>query len=206
MQAAQQRQDALTKPRGSLGRLEEISTQLAGMTANPRPQVRAKVVIVMAGDHGVVEEGVSAYPQAVTAQMVMNFVHGGAAINVLARHAGARLRIVDMGVAADLPAGPGLSICKVGRGTRNFAKGEAMSRREATECVITGVKVAQEEMSLGAELIAIGEMGIGNTTSAAAIAAALTARSPQELAGRGTGHRRYGFAAQAGRDPQGPSG
>jgi nicotinate-nucleotide--dimethylbenzimidazole phosphoribosyltransferase len=187
MRIAQARQDALTKPRGSLGRLEEISIQLAGMTSDPRPQVLQKVVVVMAADHGVVEEGVSAYPQAVTAQMVLNFVRGGAAICVLARHAGARLRIVDMGVAADLPPGPGLSIRKIGRGTRNLARAAAMSAEEALESVVTGITIAEEELALGADLIATGEMGIGNTTSAAAVATALLGEAPEMLAGRGTG-------------------
>ncbi|MCZ7551739.1 MAG: nicotinate-nucleotide--dimethylbenzimidazole phosphoribosyltransferase [Anaerolineales bacterium] len=103
MQAARERQDTLTKPQGSLGRLEELSLQIAGITADPRPRLRHKVVLVMAGDHGVVEEGVSAYPQAVTPAMVVNFLNGGAAINVLARHVGARVVVVDMGVAVDLP-------------------------------------------------------------------------------------------------------
>ncbi len=187
MEAAQRRQAELTKPRLSLGRLEEISIQLAGIKANPRPRVGEKAVVVMAGDHGVVEEGVSAYPQAVTAQMVLNFVRGGAAINVLARHAGARLRIVDMGVATDIAPSAGLSICKIGRGTRNFTKGSAMTRRNAIACLLTGIRIVEEELARGADLIATGEMGIGNTTSATAIAVALTGQSPEALTGRGTG-------------------
>ena len=109
MKAASQRQDTLTKPQGSLGRLEDLSIQIAGITGQPIPKLENKVVIVMAGDHGVVAEGVSAYPQEVTPQMVLNFLRGGAAINVLARHAGARVVIVDMGVATDIPASPGLT-------------------------------------------------------------------------------------------------
>jgi nicotinate-nucleotide--dimethylbenzimidazole phosphoribosyltransferase len=187
MRAARNRQDRLTKPPGSLGRLEEISVQLAGIIGNGRPQIHKKVAVVMAGDHGVVEEGVSAYPQVVTAQMVLNFVHGGAAINVLARQAGARLRVVDMGVASDLPSHDGLSIRKVGRGTHNLAKGAAMSRADAINSICTGISIAEEEIALGADLFATGEMGIGNTTSAAAIASALTGESAEVFVGRGTG-------------------
>ena len=187
MQAARARQDVLTKPHGSLGRLEEISMQLAGITGNSMPQVREKVVVIMAGDHGVVEEGVSAYPQEVTAQMVLNFLRGGAAINVLARQAGARIRTVDMGIAADIPLEPGLQVRKIGHGTRNLAMGPAMSREQALESVLTGAALIEDEIRAGADLIATGDMGIGNTTAAAAVAAALTGRSAEELAGRGTG-------------------
>jgi nicotinate-nucleotide--dimethylbenzimidazole phosphoribosyltransferase len=141
----------------------------------------------MAADHGVVMEGVSAYPQEVTAQMVLNFLHGGAAVNVLARQAGARLRIVDMGTAADLPPDPGLTSCRIGRGTRNLAEGPAMTRKEAVDSVMVGADIAAEEIARGADLFAAGDMGIGNTTPAAAIAAALTGHDADELAGRGTG-------------------
>ena len=187
IQAARARQDVLTKPHGSLGRLEEISMQLAGITGNSMPQVREKVVVIMAGDHGVVEEGVSAYPQEVTAQMVLNFLRGGAAISVLARQAGARIRTVDMGIAADIPLEPGLQVRKIGHGTRNLAMGPAMSREKALLSVLTGAALVEDEIRAGADLIATGDMGIGNTTAAAAVAAALTGRSAEELAGRGTG-------------------
>jgi nicotinate-nucleotide--dimethylbenzimidazole phosphoribosyltransferase len=187
MRAARARQDSLTKPRGSLGRLEEISIQLAGIAGDPMPHVRDKVVVVMAGDHGVVEEGVSAYPQEVTAEMVLNFLHGGAAINVLARQAGARLRTVDMGVVADIPPERGLDVRKIAPGTRNLSKGPAMSREQALGSVMTGVAVAEEEIRRGVDLLAVGDMGIGNTTAAAAIAAVLTGQPAGELAGRGTG-------------------
>ncbi|MFH1183550.1 MAG: nicotinate-nucleotide--dimethylbenzimidazole phosphoribosyltransferase [Chloroflexota bacterium] len=187
MRAARGRQDALTKPRGSLGRLEQLSIQLAGITGDARPHMHEKLVVVIAGDHGIVEEGVSAYPQQVTAQMVMNFLRGGAAISVLARQAGARLRTVDMGIAGDIPPDPGLQICKIGRGTRNFAKGPAMSRDQALQSIMTGAVIAEEEIGRGVDLFAAGDMGIGNTTPAAAIAAVLTGRSAEELAGRGTG-------------------
>ncbi len=187
MQAARKRQDELTKPRGSLGRLEEISIQVAGMTAQARPRLRDKVVVVMAGDHGVVEEGVSAYPREVTLQMVLNFLDGGAAINVLARQAGARVVVVDMGVAADLPPADQLTIRKIGRGTANLAKGPAMRRTQAVESILAGAEIVEREIAYGLDILATGDMGIGNTTPSAAIAAALSGKSPEEVAGRGTG-------------------
>jgi len=187
MQTARGRQDQLTKPRGSLGRLEEISIQVAGITGDPTPRLFNKVVLVMAGDHGVVEEGVSAYPADVTAQMVLNFLRGGAAINALARQAGARVTVVDMGVASDLAPAAGLVIRKIGGGTRNLARGPAMSRAQAVDSILAGAEVAGAEIENGADILATGDMGIGNTTAAAAIGAALTGRPAEELAGRGTG-------------------
>jgi nicotinate-nucleotide--dimethylbenzimidazole phosphoribosyltransferase len=187
MEGARGRQATLTKPHGSLGRLEEISIRVAGMTANPMPRLKHKVVVVMAGDHGVVEEGVSAYPKEVTAQMVLNFLSGGAAINVLARQAGARVVIVDMGVASDLPSDPNLTGSKIGRGTANLAKGQAMTRAEATEAILAGAQIVEKEIRRGADILATGDMGIGNTTPSAAIAAVLSGRSADEIAGRGTG-------------------
>src|SRR5512136_3208461 len=128
MQAARDRQAQLTKPQGSLGRLEEISIQLAGITGQPRPRMGRPVVITMAGDHGVALQGVSAYPREVTPQMVLNFLHGGAAINVLARHVGARVVVVDMGVASDLTPDANLVVEKIALGTRDFSEGPAMTR------------------------------------------------------------------------------
>ncbi len=187
MNAARARQDQLTKPQGSLGRLEELSIQLAGIYAQPIPSIKDKAVIVMAGDHGVVAEGVSAFPQEVTPQMVLNFLHGGAAINVLARQAGARITIVDMGVAADLPAHPQLLIRKVAPGTANMATGPAMTRAQAEQALRAGIEVIEAEIRRGLDVVATGDMGIGNTTPSAAIAAAFTGQSPAEIAGRGTG-------------------
>ena len=187
MQSAQTRQNLLTKPAGSLGRLEELSIQVAGIMGDPIPQVSNKVVLVMAGDHGVVAEGVSAYPQEVTPQMVANFLHGGAAINVLARHVGARVVVVDMGVAADIPASPGLLIRKVAYGTGNIARGPAMSREQALQALTAGAQVALDQIEQGMDLLATGDMGIGNTTPSAAIAAAITGKAAAEVAGRGTG-------------------
>lgn len=200
---AQARLDSLTKPPGSLGRLEEIARQLVAITGKERPSVRRKSVIVMAGDHGVTAEGVSAYPQAVTAQMVLNFLRGGAAINVLARHAGARLVVVDIGVNAEFPSNPQPADTsgnveflrrKVAPGTRNFAREAAMTRDEAVAALTTGIEVAEAEIARGAELIATGDMGIGNTAASSAIVAAMTGQPVAKVTGRGTGINDAGLA------------
>ncbi len=187
MAAARARQDTLTKPQGSLGRLEELSIQLAGIYGQPIPSIKEKVIIVMAGDHGVVAEGVSAFPQEVTPQMVLNFLNGGAAINVLARQAGARITIVDMGVAVEMPLHPGLLVRKVAPGTRNMAIGPAMTRAQAEQVIQAGIEVVEAEIERGLDVVATGDMGIGNTTPSAAIAAAFTGQPPAQIAGRGTG-------------------
>ncbi len=188
MQAARERQNMLTKPAGSLGRLEELSIQLAGITGKNIPNIKDKVMIVMAGDHAVVVEGVSAYPQEVTPQMVLNFLAGGAAINVLARHVGARVVVVDMGVANEIPtADENLIRRRVASGTANLAQGPAMTREQAEESVQSGIEIALAEISKGADIIGTGDMGIGNTTPSAAIACALMNQSPENIAGRGTG-------------------
>jgi nicotinate-nucleotide--dimethylbenzimidazole phosphoribosyltransferase len=187
MAAARARQDTLTKPQGSLGRLEELSIQLAGIYGQPIPSIKGKVIIVMAGDHGVVAEGVSAFPQEVTAQMVLNFLRGGAAINVLARQAGARISVVDMGVAAEMPPHPDLIVRKVAPGTSNMAIGPAMTRAQAEQAIQAGIEIVEAEIERGLDVVGTGEMGIGNTTPSAAIAAALTGKSPAQIAGRGTG-------------------
>lgn len=186
-QAARERQNTLTKPPGSLGRLEEISIQVAGVQGKPIPQVQDKAVIVMAGDHGVVAEGVSAFPSEVTPQMVVNMLHGGAAINVLSGNAGARVVLVDMGVASELPQDEKLVSKKVRKGTSNFAAGPAMSRDEAIQSILSGVEIVQAEITKGLDLVATGEMGIGNTTPSAAIAVAISGLSAGEIVGRGTG-------------------
>src|SRR5512138_500160 len=187
MQSARARQDRLTKPRGSLGRLEELSIRLAGMKADPLPFVERKVVIVMAADHGVALEGVSAYPSEVTAQMVLNFLRGGAAINVLARQAQARVAIVDIGVATEFDPLPGLTRRKVMCGTRNQAEGPAMTRAEAEQALQVGIDILNEEAARGLDLVATGDMGIGNTTPSSAIVAALTGLPVAQVVGRGTG-------------------
>jgi nicotinate-nucleotide--dimethylbenzimidazole phosphoribosyltransferase len=185
----------LTKPPKSLGRLEEISIQLAGMKADPAPKVDRKAVIVMATDHGVALEGVSAFPVEVTSQMVMNFLHGGAAINVLARQAGASVTIVDIGVAADFdPSLPGLLHRKVARGTRNMAKGPAMTRAEAEKALACGMDVLAQVAAKGLDLVATGDMGIGNTTPSSAIVAVMTGLPVVRVTGRGTGIDDAGLA------------
>ncbi len=186
-QAARARQDTLTKPQGSLGRLEELSIQLAGIYRQPIPSIKDKVIVTMAGDHGVVAEGVSAFPQEVTPQMVYNFLNGGAAINVLARHVGARIVVVDMGVASDFEPHPSLVIKKVAKGTANMAQGPAMTRAQAEQAILAGVEVVEAEIQRGLDIVGTGDMGIGNTTPSAAIAAALTGEPPAKIAGRGTG-------------------
>jgi nicotinate-nucleotide--dimethylbenzimidazole phosphoribosyltransferase len=194
MTAARGRQDTLTKPQGSLGRLESLSVQLAGIMGRPLPELRHKVIVTMAGDHGVVAEGVSAYPQVVTAQMVHNFLRGGAAINVLARHVGARVVVVDMGVAARLDPHPNLSDKKAAPGTANIACGPAMNHEHAVRAVTAGMEVVESELVRGLDILGTGDMGIGNTTPSAAIAAVLTGRPPADLVGRGTGLDDAGLA------------
>jgi nicotinate-nucleotide--dimethylbenzimidazole phosphoribosyltransferase len=153
----------------------------------PRPRLTDRVVFVCAGDHGVVSEGVSAYPSAVTPQMVYNFVHGGAAINALARHAGARVIVADMGVDADFPPLPGLVNRKVRRGTRNFAQEPAMTAQEAQTCVEHGIALAEAEIKTGQTWVVTGDMGIGNTTASSAIVAVMTGAAVETVTGRGTG-------------------
>ncbi len=177
--------DRQAKPRGSLGRLEEFARRYVAITG--RQEVRRKVVFTFAGDHGVTAEGVSAFPREVTPQMVFNFVDGGAAINALARHAGAEVRVVDMGVDYDFPAMDGLLQKKVGYGTGNFAKGPAMSRQEALRCLETGIELAWQAREEGFDLVGTGDMGIGNTTPSAAIVAAFSGLPVAEVTHRGTG-------------------
>jgi nicotinate-nucleotide--dimethylbenzimidazole phosphoribosyltransferase len=179
--------DQLTKPHGSLGRLEEIAACLVAIQQSPRPSCDGKAVYVFAGDHGVVAEGISAYPQEVTTQMVLNFIHGGAAVNVLARTVGASVVVVDMGVAGEFDPAPGLVLAKVRRGTRNFLREPAMTRDELFSAMNTGLRLAQQASLEGRRILAIGEMGIGNTTSASAITAAITKADPDKVTGAGTG-------------------
>nr|WP_255570623.1 nicotinate-nucleotide--dimethylbenzimidazole phosphoribosyltransferase [Cohnella sp. CFH 77786] len=178
--------DTLTKPPGSLGRLEELAIQLAGITRNLRPDLSKRAVVVMAGDHGVCEEGISAYPQEVTSQMVANFLNGGAAINVLARRAGAEVVCVDMGIKADLRH-EDLHVRKIREGTSNFTRGAAMTREEAVRAIESGIDIARKLAGEGCRLFATGEMGIGNTTSSAAILAVFAGIETGLAVGRGTG-------------------
>ncbi|MHB8958177.1 MAG: nicotinate-nucleotide--dimethylbenzimidazole phosphoribosyltransferase [Candidatus Limnocylindrales bacterium] len=185
--AARERQASLTKPAGSLGRLEALSIQIAATTGQPRPRLASKAVVVMAADHGVVREGVSAFPADVTPQMVANFLRGGAAINALARVAGARVVVVDMGVAGPLPARPDLVSRRVADGTRNMAEGPAMTCAEAERCLAAGIEIADSLVDEGVEAIAVGDMGIGNTTASSALTAVVTGAEPRAVTGRGTG-------------------
>lgn len=187
MKAARERQDSLTKPLGSLGRLEELSIRVAAIRGQVIPKLEHKVIIVMAADHGVVAEGVSLYPQEVTPQMVQNFLRGGAGINVLARHVGARVVVVDMGVAAPLAPHPLLVSRKVALGTRNMRRGPAMNREEALTAVEAGIELVEKELGKGLDIIGTGDMGIGNTTASSAITAAITGQPVARVTGRGTG-------------------
>jgi len=187
MAEAQARQDILTKPQGSLGRLEELSVQLAGIQGKPVPQIRHKAIITMAGDHGVVAEGVGNWPQEVTVQMVYNFLHGGAGINVLARQVGARIIVVDMGVAGDLEPDPQLLSRRVAAGTQNMSLGPAMTREEAIKAIETGIEIVGTEVARGLDIVGTGDMGIGNTTASSAICAAITGEPVAEVTGKGTG-------------------
>lgn len=186
VEAAERHLDSLTKPPGSLGRLEEIALRLA-LLRGGAPEIHHPVIFTFAADHGVAAEGVSAYPQVVTAQMVENFLCGGAAVNVLARQAGAQLVVADFGVAAALERSERLVACPIGPGTANIARGPAMTREQATRAIETGAALAEQALAAGADLLATGEMGIGNTTTASAIASALTGAAPERVTGRGTG-------------------
>ncbi|WP_145136758.1 nicotinate-nucleotide--dimethylbenzimidazole phosphoribosyltransferase [Paenibacillus sp. Y412MC10] len=176
----------LTVPPGSLGKLESLAIQLAGITGETKPLFELKEVIIMAADHGVCEEGVSAFPQEVTPQMILNFLAGGAAVNVLSRLAGADIVCVDIGVKSDL-AHPQLVSRKVRYGTANMAKGPAMTREEAEQSILTGIAVVEEAVAQGVRIFVTGEMGIGNTTASSAVMCALTGTPVTEAAGRGTG-------------------
>src|SRR5881296_190478 len=199
MRDATARQQRLTKPAGSLGRLEELSIRLAGMTGRLDPPLDHAVVFTLAADHGVAAEGVSAYPREVTAQMVLNFLRGGAAINVLARHLGARVVVADVGVDADIPSHPSLRAVKVRRGTGNIAVGPAMTVEQARQAIEVGRCLVREEVAAGLDVALTGDMGIGNTTASAAVICALTSLDPEHVAGRGTGVDDQGLARK--RDP-----
>lgn len=196
-EAARLRHERLTKPPGSLGRIEDLSLQVAAIQRDECPAIRGKAVVVAAGDHGVVAQGVTGYPQEVTAQMVLNFLSGGAAISVMARQAGVKLLVVDAGVATPLPQHPELRVVGAGRGTADMTLGPAMSREQAEACVLAGVELARELADSGADAIGTGDMGIGNTTPSSAITAAITGRPPHETTGRGTGRNDEELAVKA---------
>lgn len=188
-QKAKEREDMLTKPQGSLGRLEELAIDIASMKRQEIPQLKRKVIFTFVGDHGVVEEGVSAFPREVTPQMVYNFINNGAAINVLARQAGADMVIADLGVAVEMDIQhPNFRNRKINAGTCNFTKGPAMTREEAVKAIITGIEIFEEEQGKEPiDLVGIGEMGIGNTTPATAILAVTSGENIESIVGRGTG-------------------
>ena len=187
MAAAQSRQNSLTKPHGSLGRLEELSIQIAGIRSEAMPKLEHKAIITMAADHGVVAEGVSLYPQEVTRQMVLNFLQGGAAINILASHIGARVIVVDMGVIGGFQPLPGLLCKMIDFGTKNMAREPAMTRQQAIDALEAGIEVVQEELSKGLDIVGTGDMGIGNTTAGSTIFAAISGQPVAKVTGRGTG-------------------
>lgn len=194
MAAARAHLDGLTKPPGSLGRLEELAISLAGITGRPRPSMARRAIVVAAGDHGVTRQGVSAYPPAVTPQMVANFVGGGAAINVLAATVGASVTVIDVGVAGAIPdvplggqRGGRLVHARIRPGTRDMTEGPAMTRAEAAGAIGVGMAVIDDLSASGLDVVGMGEMGIGNTTAASAIAAVMTGAPPAAVTGHGTG-------------------
>ena len=197
MDAAAARLDRLTKPPGSLGRLEALVIQLAGVTGRPDARVDRRAIVVAAADHGVTRQGVSAYPAEVTSQMVANFIAGGAAINVLAAQVGALVTVVDVGVASPIPevpadpAGPPrggrLVGARIRAGTADMTQGPAMTRDEALRAIIVGLGIVDELVADGVDLVGVGEMGIGNTTAASALTAAFTGVAAERVTGRGTG-------------------
>jgi nicotinate-nucleotide--dimethylbenzimidazole phosphoribosyltransferase len=199
VEKARARTAQLVMPLRALGRLHAISEQLCGIQSTLTPAVRRKGVLVMAGDHGIVEEGVSAYPQAVTGAMIQTFLSGGAGINAISRHVGAEVWVADLGIipeidAAALKNGDRLLVRKVARGTQNFAKGPAMTPEQALRSVLTGFELASQLIRRGVDLLGTGDMGIGNTTPAAAIGAVITGASLDEMVGRGTGVDDTGLA------------
>lgn len=192
IQKARERTDQLVMPTRALGRLHEISERLCGIYKTLEPSMDRRAILVMAGDHGVVKQGVSAYPQVITGEMVRTFLRGGAGINVLARHVDAEVWVVDMGIIPELgntsmDGGDRLLIRKVAKGTSDFTKGPAMTRQEAEKAILTGFQLATDLFQKGVEILGTGDMGIGNTTPSAAIGTVLTGRGLEEMVGRGTG-------------------
>lgn len=184
---ASERLDNLTKPKGSLGKLEDFVKRIVTITENSKPSLDKKAVFVLAGDHGVVEEGVSAYPKEVTKEMVYNFLRGRAGINALSRHTGADVFVVDIGVSWGFEKTAGLITRKINFGTKNLAKEPAMTSDEAIKCIDVGIEIAKDAVERGYNFIAVGDMGIGNTTASAAVICAFTGLDPEEVVGYGTG-------------------
>lgn len=184
---AEARQASLTKPPGSLGRLEEVANRVVAIQRSLTPSVERARIVVLAADHGVTAEGVAPYPSAVTGQMVANFLAGGAGVNALARVAGADVRVVDIGVAADLGRVAGLDQRRVAPGTRNLAREPAMTAEQADAAIAVGLEMGRDAIAAGVDMIGLGEMGIGNSTAASAVTAALTGLPVAAVTGRGTG-------------------
>lgn len=188
---AQRKLDSLTKPQGSLGLLEDCAKKYVAARNDLQAEIQNPTILTFAADHGVAEEGVSAFPQEVTPQMIVNFANGGAAINVLARHAGANLKVIDMGVATqyDVPDSTKCQVIdrKIANGTANIAQGPAMSLDQAKQAIEIGIEIAENEIKSGSTLLGTGDMGIANTTPSAAIYSALLHLDPADIAGRGTG-------------------
>lgn len=187
IEKANSRLDNLTKPRGSLGKLETIAAKLVAMTENVRPTIEKKAVFVFASDHGITEEGVSAYPKEVTAQMVLNFLNNGAAINAIAKQNKADVYVADIGVDYEFPELDNLISIKINNGTNNFLKEPAMTSEQAIQSIEAGIKLAQNATKDVYSLIATGEMGIGNTTSAAAVISICLDMEASDIVGYGTG-------------------
>ena len=186
--AARERQERLTKPSGSLGALEDLSVRLAGLAGEcPAPIPEPAVIAIFAGDHGVHAQGVTPWPQEVTAQMVANFLASGAVVNAFAAQVGAEVCVVDVGVAAELPSAPGLLARKIRPGTADMTAGQAMSRDEAERAVEVGIEVAADLVAAGHRCLVTGDMGIANTTASAALISVFTGTDPAEVTGRGTG-------------------
>ena len=199
MDKARARTARLVIPPRALGRLHDISEQLCGIGRTLTPSVKRKAFLVMAGDHGVAAEGVSAFPQQVTGEMIRCFLMGGAGINILAGQAGAEVHVVDMGIIPDLDpsaleGGDRLSVLKIARGTASLSQGPAMDRAQAEAALLTGFRQAQDLFDNGIDILGTGDMGIGNTTPSAAIGAAMTAASLDDMVGRGTGVDDTGLA------------
>jgi len=187
LKQAQRHMDSLTKPQGSLGRLEELGTRYAAINGIPFPKVEKKCIYLFSGDHGVVEENVSAYPQEVTAQMVKNFLNGGAAINVLAKHMKTEVVVIDMGVNHDFKGIPGLIHRKIALGTGNMRQGPCMTRKQAENAIDVGLELADAAKKQKVDIIGTGDMGIGNTSPSSAILSVLGGVPPNKTTGRGTG-------------------
>lgn len=187
LEKAQRRLDSLTKPPGSLGRLEELARRYAAIKGIDSSRIPRKCVFIFAADHGIAREGVSAYPPEVTAQMVQNFLNGGAAINVLAKHVSAEIVVVDIGVNFDFKNCPGMIHKKIAPGTKNISQGPAMTRQQAEAALQTGIELAQASAGQGTDVLGSGDMGIGNTTPAAAIMSVYGNKTPLQVTGKGTG-------------------